>query len=760
MPKLSSNSLNGLVSELNGFHQHAHRFETLDQTFGILPNEGLEFARPVFSSARNEMTWHTERSLPNARPLTAMGAEERKVAEMHYNQCIHAIQSRLEKMPNGDKRLEQFKKFVRIPDVSSILVVPIEGGHSFVLINWGTRDSSIPNVDPEPIVSFETSALVLSGSANVPQANKKLMIQVGSQEPFPEFTNAEGLIDLKTLQKGTSIRISQPPREWVKEENFNEQKFTVESQAQQPMRYQWSVVAAARVSWNGSPADEGWEQLLFQSGALNKELNLSAGEKLIDGLVAGEIWSISVLSDEEKKELKSGVIEEGLNRIELDFRLENVDPTEPPEPLEPPTEPPTPASTGPMTVKWESFWGRPIKLLPFAVKESGATERDPHKTDGRGYAELGELTYGGKYELSTKWWGREWRFTIEHDRGIAEHVVHLKAPVPWWLLASMGALLLLTLIGFWRVPYTPDVRLIDAETEQPIANGAVEYYNFEGQRLVAESDGDGHAELLVGERPFYKKLFQLNPSTPLQAVAPGYESARSTMKARTWYWTQDWPLEPDHEVSLEIETYDAGNQVPLPGTFVELRTKSMSGDEASLFSGYSDGNGKIQVTVDDRDFIVSNAQKATYVELNRISATGKSMLAGDEEARRIRLAPTVGCDRIYNDQEGNSTRAFDLGQPNMEFCFQVCNYSEMDNIVVLDANREVLFNLDTPTNSELNPFSSKDPATYIQKMLTSPTQIVYVELRDGGTNWWFELNCPQSGCLDIQRHPWYSGDPT
>ena len=29
MPKLSSNSLNGLVSELNGFHQHAHRFETL-----------------------------------------------------------------------------------------------------------------------------------------------------------------------------------------------------------------------------------------------------------------------------------------------------------------------------------------------------------------------------------------------------------------------------------------------------------------------------------------------------------------------------------------------------------------------------------------------------------------------------------------------------------------------------------------------------------------------------------------------------------
>ena len=44
MPKLSSNSLNGLVSELNGFHQHAHRFETLDQTFGILPKEGLEFA--------------------------------------------------------------------------------------------------------------------------------------------------------------------------------------------------------------------------------------------------------------------------------------------------------------------------------------------------------------------------------------------------------------------------------------------------------------------------------------------------------------------------------------------------------------------------------------------------------------------------------------------------------------------------------------------------------------------------------------------
>ena len=592
----------------------------------------------------------------------------------------------------------------------------------------------------------------------MPQAKKKLVIQIGSQDPFREFTSAEGLVDLQIQNKGTRIRISQPPRDWVKEEYFNQQEFTVESPAQQPMRYQWSAVAAARVGLNGNPADDGWNQLLFQSGALNKELNLSKGEELIDGLIPGESWSISGLSNEEKKELKSGVIEEGLNRIELDFLQGEGGPPPPPPPPPPPTPPPP--STGPMNVKWESFWGRPIKLLPFAVKESGAAENEPHKTDARGYAELGDLTYGSKYELSTKWWGREWRFTIDHDRNIAEHIVHLKAPVPWWLLASMGALLLLTLIGFWRVPYTPDVRLIDAETEQPIANGAVEYYNFEGQRLVAESDGDGHAELLVGERPFYKKLFQLNPSTPLQAVAPRYESSRSTMNARTWYWTQDWPLEPDHEVSLEIETYDAGNQVPLPGTFVELRTKSMSGDEASLFSGYSDGNGKIQVVVDDRDFIVSNAQKATYVELNKISATGKSMLAGDEEARRIRLAPTVGCDRIYNDQEGNSTRAFDLGQPNMEFCFQVCNYSEMDNIVVLDANREVLFNLDTPTNSELNPFSSKDPSTYIQKKLTSPTQIVYVELRDGGTNWWFELNCPQSGCLDIQRHPWYSGDPT
>jgi len=566
MPKLSSNSLNGLVSELNGFHQHAHRFETLDQTFGILPKEGLEFARPVFSSARNEMTWHTERPMPNARPLTALGAEERKVAEFHYNQCIHAIQSRLEQMPNGEKRLAQFKKFVRIPDVSSILVVQKGGVDSFVLINWGTRDSSVPIEAPEEIVSFETSAVVLSGSVNVPEANKKLIIQIGSKEPFPEFTDADGLIDLKSQNRGTRIRISQPPREWVKEENFNEQELTVESPAQQPMQYQWSAVAAARVSWQGNPADEGWDQLLFQSGALNKELNLSAGEELIDGLVAGESWSISGLSNEEKKELKSGFIEEGLNRIELDSRPEKEDLPRPPEPPEPSTEPPPPSSTGPMTVKWESFWGRPIKLLPFAVKAKGATENEPHKTDARGYAELGELTYGGKYELSTKWWGREWRFTIDHSRDIAEHVVHLKAPVPWWLLASMGALLILTLIGFWRVPYTPDVRLIDAETEQPISNGAVEYYNFEGQRLVAESDGDGHAELLVGERPFYKKLFQLNPSTPLQAVAPGYESARSTMSARTWYWTQDWPLEPDHEVSLEIETYDAGNQVPLPGT--------------------------------------------------------------------------------------------------------------------------------------------------------------------------------------------------
>ena len=116
MPKLTSNSLNGLVSELSGFHQHAHRFDTLDQTFGITPAVGLEFARPVFSSAKNEMTWYTERSLSHARPLTALSSEERKVAEMKYNQCLSAIRARLADMPNGAKRLEQFQKALEPAD--------------------------------------------------------------------------------------------------------------------------------------------------------------------------------------------------------------------------------------------------------------------------------------------------------------------------------------------------------------------------------------------------------------------------------------------------------------------------------------------------------------------------------------------------------------------------------------------------------------------------------------------------------------------
>ena len=228
-----------------------------------------------------------------------------------------------------------------------------------------------------------------------------------------------------------------------------------------------------------------------------------------------------------------------------------------------------------------------------------------------------------------------------------------------------------------------------------------------------------------------------------------YESARSTMNARTWYWTQDWPLEPDHEVSLEIETYDAGNQVPLPGTFVELRTKSMSGADASLFSGYSDGNGKIQVVVDDRDFIVSNAQKATYVELNKISATGKSMLAGDEDARRIRLAPTVGCDEIYGNQDGNSTRVFDLGAANQEFCFQVCNFDIMDHILVLDDHGNVLYDLDYATNTKAHGFDPHDPTSYERNKLVSPTQRVHVEVREGESRWWYEVNCAESGCLNI-----------
>ena len=54
---------------------------------------------------------------------------------------------------------------------------------------------------------------------------KKLVIQIGSQDPFRESaTSAEGLVDLQIQNKGTRIRISQPPRDWVKEEYFKTSK--------------------------------------------------------------------------------------------------------------------------------------------------------------------------------------------------------------------------------------------------------------------------------------------------------------------------------------------------------------------------------------------------------------------------------------------------------------------------------------------------------------------------------------------------------
>ena len=165
------------------------------------------------------------------------------------------------------------------------------------------------------------------------------------------------------------------------------------------------------------------------------------------------------------------------------------------------------------------------------------------------------------------------------------------------------------------------------------------------------------------------------------------------------------------------------------------------------------------MVVDDRDFIVSNAQKASFVELNKLATTGKAILSGDENAGRIRLAPTVGCDERYSNESGSSTRVFDLGRADVDFCFQACNYTEMDRIVVSDANRQVLFDLDYSTNNELNPFKINDPSTYEQHILHSSTQTVYVEIRDGGTDWWFELNCSQSGCLEISRHPWGTGNP-
>jgi hypothetical protein len=85
----------------------------------------------------------------------------------------------------------------------------------------------------------------------------------------------------------------------------------------------------------------------------------------------------------------------------------------------------------------------------------------------------------------------------------------------------------------------------------------------------------------------------------------------------------------------------------------------------------------------------------------------------------------------------------------------------MDRIIVKDANGSILFDLDYPTNSADNRFDLQDPSTYERILLRSPTQLVYVEIRDGGTDWWYELNCSQSGCLNVARHPgWVESNPT
>ena len=752
MPKHSTNSLNGLVSELAGFHQHVHRYETLEQTFAITREERLEFARPVFSSSRNEMTWYTERALPNARPLTALGSEEREAAEMEYNQCLRAIETRLASMSNGAKRVEQFRRFVRIPDVNSILVVPDSGGRSFVLLNWGSRDSSvIIDVPVNPvIVSLPVVLKAVDATGSLPQANKKLVVQIGAGESFTKFTDGGGCIDLGNQQRGTRVVVHQAGREWRKEHGHNEQVFDVQSLAQQPLLYRWSAEAAARIEFQGVPNEAGWSQLLFQSDAINRNLDADpVSNEIIEGLTPGSAWSISGQSQSEERVLASGKVEEGLNVFQVEFDSPDASEVDEPEEPEQSPEPVVPQAKGPLNLRWENFLGRPLKDQGFTVQEAGAVEKSSLKTDKRGYAEIADAPFGANYELNTNWGRRDWPFKVTHTRDVAEHVVQLKAPVPWWLLVSLGAILLFTLLAFWRVPYSPEIRMIDAVTEVPVANAEVSYYNFEGQQLTVSTTSDGTAVLTVGERPLYKKIFQLNPDSPIQAAADGYEPAQSTMDVRTWYWTVDWPLEPSHEISLEIETYDAGNQVPLPGTYVELVAQKVDGSEHSLFSGYSDANGLIQFVMDDRDLLVSSAEKPTYVELNKLSEKGSALLKADATERRIRLAPTVGCDEIITNQQGSSTRVFDLGTPGVEFCFQACNHHELDIIVVLDANGKVLFNLDYPTGDMIDG----TPSSWEVVTLRSETRLVYVEVRDGGNKWWYELNCPGSGCKDIMRHP-------
>lgn len=437
----------------------------------------------------------------------------------------------------------------------------------------------------------------------LPLSGRRVLVAIGESgnEEVPYISNGRGEVVLGKKEMGARIFV----RQESSHESFRQQEFTVGSEDVFYLNFQWSQSAFLELLLppfeRRSPL---LQEVLWVLDEKRSKIALSSGSSVaVEGFYAGDEVKVLSMSQGETS-LWQGICAEGRNVVDLrDFKLDEVAEDES-APITLP-DPPSPAESGGIRILWCNFLNRPIAGLKFGLNTSAGQREINHETDELGRKEVRDLAYG-EYHLFTHWKNQDWLFPIQHERGIEEHELRLRRHWPWWIFMLGAAILLMTGLMFWRVPYRPEIRVVDASTWTAIPGAQVEYQNFDGQTVIASSNEAGLVQLNMGERPLYKKVFQINPELPAVARAEGFQENPSLLHYRTWYWTQDWPLAP-----LELE--DELTSTPEEGIELNVGDVLSTGDrpweDCRPQRAYCSGGDCIRVEVCSVEPIIVLIQK-------------------------------------------------------------------------------------------------------------------------------------------------------
>lgn len=577
MVRIAKNQMAGLTSYLGGFTNHGHRHTTTTQLLGKVGERRLMLAKPTYIQSAHQAIWEIVPDLA-LQPLTELPLSDQHTYRERFEEIKGDILARTEES-EGHAAMTDMHRALIIPNLSSVLVnrSAVPGAPEFVVINWGClEDGKDPPPPPRGLVSVRIK-VTSAHSGNV-LAGKRIAVAIGdsNNQEVPYITDDFGEVSLGRKEKRAKVYIRQINDEGAS----NQGAYEVGQDDPSILEFPWDQKASIRVIL--PPAEvrsSDLEEVYWENGhGVRSRLSLTQDNEVrIQGLNADDEVRLFSMSANSEKDLERCVCQEGENVI--DFSGLRSDPQMLTDPVSNPVKPepePVSSQSGRLRIVWNNFLRRPISALSYGLHPTSEGRELNRSTNEAGIDEFEELSFGD-HHLYTRWKGQDWLIPIRHERGIEEHVIQLRRHWPWWIFILAGAILLLAVFMFWRVPYRPEVRLVDASTWAPIPSGLVEYQNFDGQIVSASAGSDGLVQLNMGERPLYKKVFQLNPETPATARAVEYLDNPSFLHYRTWYWTQDWPLAPITEVPTADAPEDPVN-FPEEGIVEDVSRVLSTGD--------------------------------------------------------------------------------------------------------------------------------------------------------------------------------------